>query len=85
MYESEGFVSCSLNLDESNLLQISQGSNAQGETFSPDSTWNAFPAYTDVANKNQARGETYIMPADGTDQRRLTDDGYFDYQPRWGS
>jgi len=74
-----------MNLDGSNLHQVSQGSNAQGETFSPDGKWIAFTAYTNVANKNQASCEIYIMRADGTDQRRLTDNGYCDYQPRWGS
>ena len=74
-----------MNLDGSNLHQVSQGNNAQGESFSPDGTWIAFTAYTDVANKNQASCEIYIMRADGTDRRRLTDNGYCDYQPRWGS
>ena len=53
--------------------------------FSPDGKWIAFTAYTDVANKNQASCEIYIMRVDGTDQRRLTNNGYCDYQPRWGS
>ncbi len=73
-----------MNLDGSNLHQVSQGNNAQGESFSPDGKWIAFTAYTDVANRNQASCEIYIMRVDGTDQRRLTENGYCDYQPRWG-
>ena len=72
-----------MNLDGSNLHQVSQGNNAQGESFSPDGKWITFTAYTDVANKNQASCEIYIMRVDGTDSRRLTDNGYCDYQPRW--
>jgi Tol biopolymer transport system component len=71
-----------MNLDGSNLHHVSQGNNAQGESFSPDGKWIAFTAYTHVANKNQARCEIYTMRADGTDRRRLTDNGYCDYQPR---
>lgn len=74
-----------INLDGSNLHQVSQGNNAQGESFSPDGKWIAFTAYTDVANKNLASCEIYIMRVDGTDARRLTNNGYCDYQPRWGS
>jgi len=73
-----------MNLDGSNLHQVSQGNNAQGESFSPDGKWIAFTAYTDVANKDQASCEIYIMRVDGTDARRLTDNSYCDYQPRWG-
>jgi TolB protein len=73
-----------MNLDGSNLHQVSQGNNSQGESFSPDGKWIAYTAYTDVANKNQASCEIYIMRVDGTDRRRLTENGYCDYQPRWG-
>jgi hypothetical protein len=73
-----------MNLDGSNLHQVSQGNNAQGESFSPDGKWIAYTAYTDVANKNQASCEIYIMRVDGMDPRRLTENGYCDYQPRWG-
>jgi TolB protein len=73
-----------MNVDGSNLQQVSQGNNSQGESFSPDGKWIAFTAYTDVANKDQASCEIYIMRVDGTDRRRLTENSYCDYQPRWG-
>jgi len=73
-----------MNVDGSNLHKFSDGNNSQGASFSPDGEWIAFTAYTDVANKNEASCEIYIMRMDGTDLRRLTKNGYCDYQPRWG-
>lgn len=74
-----------MNLDGSNLQKITSGDNAQGQSFSPDGKWIAYTAYTDVANKNTSSCEIYIMRADGSDRRRLTENQYCDYQPRWGN
>ena len=75
-----------MNLDGSSLHQISQaGNNSQGESFSPDGEWIVFSAYTDVANKNAASCEIYVMRADGSEVKRLTQNNYCDYQPRWGN
>jgi Tol biopolymer transport system component len=74
-----------MNLDGSNLQKITDGDNAQGQSFSPDGEWIAYTAYTDVANKNTSSCEIYIMRVDGSDKRRLTDNQYCDYQPRWGN
>ncbi len=73
-----------MDSDGSNLNKFSNGNNSQGASFSPDGKWIAFTAYTDVANKNQSSCEIYIMRMDGTDLRRLTENSYCDYQPRWG-
>jgi len=73
-----------MKADGSSLNKFSDGNNAQGASFSPDGQWIAFTAYTDVANKNQASCEIYIMQVDGTELRRLTNNAYCDYQPRWG-
>ena len=72
-----------MNSDGSNQRQISPGGgNSQGPSFSPDGKWIAFTAYID---KYEVHGcEIYIMRVDGTDLRRLTDNDYCDYQPRWG-
>jgi TolB protein len=59
------------------------GGNSQGPSFSPDSQWVAFTAYYDHPNDEQGC-EIYIIRSDGTDLRRLTDNNYCDYQPRWG-
>jgi len=74
-----------MKLDGSDLVQTSNGMNAQGQSFSPDGQWIAFTAYTDVANKDTTSCEIYIMRVDGSNMRRLTNNGYCDYQPRWGN
>ena len=74
-----------MNVGGSDLHQISEpGFNSQGESFSPDGEWIVYSGYTDVANRNTGSCEIYIMRADGSDIRRLTDNRYCDYQPRWG-
>ncbi len=73
-----------MNLNGSNSRQVSPaGGNSQGPSFSPDGQWIAFTAYFD--HFDDIHGcEIYIMRVDGTDMRRLTDNDYCDYQPRWG-
>jgi hypothetical protein len=34
---------------------------------------------------NEPGSEIYIKRVDGTDLRRLTENGFCDYQPRWGT
>lgn len=73
-----------MNADGSNVRQLSpSGGNSQGPSFSPDGKWVAFTAYFD--NYGDDNGcEVYIIRIDGTDLRRLTNNDYCDYQPRWG-
>ena len=73
-----------LNADGSNARQLTpSGGNSQGPSFSPDGQWVAFTAYFD--NYGDDHGcEIYIIRVDGTDLRRLTNNDYCDYQPRWG-
>jgi TolB protein len=73
-----------MNADGSNVRQLSpSGGNSQGPSFSPDGKWVAFTAYFD--NYGDDHGcEIYIIRVDGTDMRRLTNNDYCDYQPRWG-
>jgi Tol biopolymer transport system component len=73
-----------MNTDGSNLHQVSDGNNSQGASFSPDGQWITLTAYTNVANRDEASCEIYIMRLDGSDRRRLTSNNYCDYQPRWG-
>jgi TolB protein len=70
--------------DGSDVRQVSPtGGNSQGPSFSPDGAWIAFTAYFD--HMNDIHGcEIYIMRVDGSDLRRLTNNDYCDYQPRWG-
>jgi TolB protein len=73
-----------MNADGSNLHQLTpSGGNSQGPSFSPDGRWVAFTAYFDhFGDENGC--EIYIIRIDGTDLRRLTNNDYCDYQPRWG-
>ena len=73
-----------MNADGSGVRQLTPtGGNSQGPSFSPDGKWVVFTAYFD--NYGNDHGcEIYIIRVDGTDLRRLTDNDYCDYQPRWG-
>lgn len=70
--------------DFSELRRLTpEGGNSQGPSFSPDGKWVAFTSYFD--NYGEDLGcEIYIIRIDGTDLRRLTENDYCDYQPRWG-
>jgi len=81
--------------DFTDLRQLTPvGGNSQGPGFSPDGKWVVFTSYFDHYSDDLGC-EIYIIRVDGTDPstlplvagqdlRRLTDNGYCDYQPRWG-
>jgi len=70
--------------DGSSVRQLTpSGGNSQGPSFSPDGKWVVFTAYFDHYGDDHGC-EIYIIRVDGTDLRRLTDNDYCDYQPRWG-
>jgi TolB protein len=71
--------------DGSNTRQLTPtGGNSQGPSFSPDGKWVVFTAYFDKYGDDHGC-EIYVIRTDGTDLRRLTNNDYCDYQPRWGS
>ena len=73
-----------MNADGSDLHRVSPpGGNSQGPAFSPDGNWIAFTAYFDKMNEINGC-EIYVIRTVGSDLRRLTDNDYCDYQPRWG-
>ncbi len=73
-----------MNADGSNAHIISPtGGNAQGPSFSPDGQWVTFTAYYDRFGDDHGC-EIYVMKLDGSNLRRLTNNDYCDYQPRWG-
>jgi TolB protein len=73
-----------MNADGSGVRQLTPGGgNSQGPSFSPDGKWVVFTAYFD--NYGDDHGcEIYVIRTNGTDLRRLTNNDYCDYQPRWG-
>ena len=73
-----------MNADGSNTRQLTPtGGNSQGPSISPDGKWIVFTAYFDHYGDDNGC-EIYIIRIDGTDLRRLTNNDYCDYQPRWG-
>jgi Tol biopolymer transport system component len=73
-----------MDADGSNARQLTpSGGNSQGPSFSPDGQWVVFTAYFDHPGDDHGC-EIYIIRIDGTDLRRLTNNDYCDYQPRWG-
>jgi TolB protein len=82
--EAWGHEIIAMNVDGSNQHRISPaGGNSQGPAFSPDGQWVAFTAYFDKIGDIHGC-EIYILRVDGSDLRRLTNNDYCDYQPRWG-
>ena len=80
-WQREVFI---MNSDGSQSRQLTPtGGNSQGPSFSPDGQWVAFTAYFDHYGEDHGC-EIYIIRIDGTDLRRLTNNDYCDYQPRWG-
>jgi TolB protein len=73
-----------MRADGSGLVQLTpSGGNSQGPSFSPYGEWVVFTAYFD--NYGEDNGcDIYIIRTDGTDLRRLTENNYCDWQPRWG-
>ena len=62
---------------------LTDGGDNLSPSFSPDGQWITFMSYRD--NYWEPDGcEIYIMRKDGADIRRLTENNYCDYQPRWG-
>ncbi len=74
-----------MNVDGTNLHQLTHGNNSQGASLSPDGKWIAFTAYTADSKQSPESCDIFIMHIDGSDVRDLTNSPYCDYQPRWGN
>lgn len=70
--------------DGSGLFSYHYKPTSAAPAFSPDGQWIAFTGY--LNDKNYETGcEIYIARIDQLDKpRRITNNGYCDYQPRWG-
>ena len=81
-WEREVFI---LDVDGAGARRLSPpGGNSQGASFSSDGEWVTFTSYLDHPNDENGC-EIYVIRLDGTDLRRLTNNDYCDYQPRWGN
>jgi TolB protein len=67
-----------VNIDGSNLRQMTSGGDNLAPAFSPDGTWFAYTSYRTGNN------EIYRMQIDGQEIVQLTDNDHADWQPRWG-
>jgi TolB protein len=66
------------NLDGSGDVALTQNSRSENPVWSPDGTQIAFQASRD------GNFEVYVMNADGSNQRRLTNHSDWDGWPSWG-
>ena len=67
-----------LEVETGNYIQLTDGGNNAGASYSPDGLYIAFNS---LRNNDQA--DLYIMRADGTHQVQLTNDPEPDWGPQW--
>lgn len=72
-----------MNSDGSDLIELIKEGNVQAPSFSSDSDWLAFTGYIDAMG-NDDGCEIYILRMADYQLKRLTDNNYCDWQPRWG-
>lgn len=72
-----------INLVNGDYQQITQEGNNLAPSFSSDGGWFAYTSYKDLYGDNNGC-EIYIQPVEEGEARRLTDNAFCDWQPRWG-
>jgi Tol biopolymer transport system component len=72
-----------MNTDGTELQQVISNGSPLAPSFSPDSGWIAFTGYLDHFREVDGC-EIYILRLSDHTIRRLTNNDYCDYQPRWG-
>jgi TolB protein len=68
---------CLINPDGSGLQQLTFAGTNEDPTWSPDGRHIAF------SSTRNGRRDIFVMHADGTEQKRLTNNGYDNYLPDW--
>jgi TolB protein len=68
---------CLINPDGSGLQQLTFAGINEDPTWSPDGRHIAF------SSTRNGRRDIFVMHADGTEQKRLTNNGYDNYLPDW--
>ena len=68
---------CLINPDGSGLQQLTSAGNNEEPTWSPDGRHIAF------TSTRTGQREVFVMHADGSDQRRVTNNGRENYLPDW--
>ena len=68
---------CLINPDGSGQQQLTSVGNNEDPAWSPDGRHVAF------SSTRNGRRDIFVMHADGTEQRRLTNNGYDNYLPDW--
>jgi TolB protein len=82
-WSSPNFEIFFMNPDGTNLRQMTFSGRDLAPSFSPDSQWMVYTSY--AGNNNDPNGcELFIMRVDGSQNTRLTNNSYCDWQPRWG-
>ncbi len=66
------------DVETGNILRLTSGGNNNSATYSPDGEYIAFNS---LRNNNQA--DIYIMRADGSEVKQVTDHPEPDWQPQW--
>ncbi len=77
MCQVAGYQICLINPDGSGLQQLTSAGRNEEPTWSPDGRHIAF------TSTRTGQREVFVMHADGSDQRRLTNNGRENYLPDW--
>jgi len=72
-----------LPLPNADPLTLTHGGNNLSPGFSPDGQWLVYTSYRDLPGDENGC-EIYIMRLDGSQNQRLTENDYCDWQPNWG-
>ena len=67
-----------LDVDTREVVQLTRGGDNSAPAYSPDGKYVAFNS-----TRNDGQADLYVMDADGSNLRRLTDDPEPDWGPRW--